>query len=69
MVLAEELKKLLDNKLTKQADHPQWVANVVLVKKANNSWRLCIDITDLNNAFPKDYFPMPHIDHLIDNTT
>lgn len=67
--LAEEVKKLLDNKLIEQAeDEPHWVTNVVLLKKSNGSWRLCIDFTDLNAACPKDHFPMPHIDHLVDNT-
>ncbi|KAL6552673.1 hypothetical protein OROHE_008037 [Orobanche hederae] len=64
-----EVKKLLDNKLIERAqDEPQWVANAVLVQKRNNTWRLCIDFTDLNDACPKDYFPMPHIDHLVDST-
>lgn len=66
--LSEEVKKLLDNDLIEQADQPQWVSNVVLVKKANRTWRLCIDFTDLNKVCPKDFFPMQHIDHLIDNT-
>ncbi|KAL6518277.1 hypothetical protein OROMI_033978 [Orobanche minor] len=63
-------EKLLDNRLIEQAQNePQWVANAVLVKKPTGSWRLCIDFTDLNSACPKDHFPMPHIDHLVDSTT
>lgn len=67
--LAEEVKKHLDNNLIKHADQPQWVSKAVLVKKLNGTWRLCIDFTHLNEACPKDFFPMPHIDHLIDNTS
>jgi len=43
--------------------------NVVLVKKANGKWRMCIDSTDLNNACPKDSYPLPSIDALVDNAS
>ena len=45
-----------------------WLANVVLVKKANGKWRMCVDFTDLNKACPKDGFPLPRIDQLVDST-
>ena len=44
------------------------MANVVLVKKANDEWRLCIDFTDINIAYPKDSFPLPRIDLIVDAT-
>lgn len=44
------------------------MANVVLVKKANGKWRMCVDFTDLNKACPKDCFPPPRIDQLVDST-
>ena len=40
----------------------------MLVKKANNKWRLCIDFTDINKACPKDSFPLPRIDLIVDAT-
>ena len=40
----------------------EWLANVVLVKKANGKWRMCVDFTDLNKTCPKDSFPLPRID-------
>ena len=46
--------------------YPEWLANVVLVKKANGKWRMCIDFTDLNKACPKDSFSLPRIDQLVD---
>ena len=48
--------------------YPEWRANVVLVKKANGKWRMCVDFTDLNKACPKDSFPLPRIDQLMDST-
>ena len=49
--------------------YPKWLANFVLVKKANGKWRMCVDFTDLNRACPKDSFPLPRIDQLVDSTT
>ena len=45
-----------------------WLANNVLVKKANGKWRMCVDFTDLNKAYPKDSFPLPRINQLVDST-
>ena len=39
-----------------------------MVKKANGKWRMCVDFTDLNKAFPKDSYPLPRIDQLVDST-
>ena len=47
---------------------PDWLANVVMVKKANGKWRMCVDFTDLNRACPKDSYPLPRIDTLADST-
>ena len=49
--------------------HPTWLANPVVVRKANEKWRLCIDFIDLNKAFPKDPFPLPRIDQIVDSTS
>ena len=48
--------------------YPHWVANIVPVMKKNGSIRICVDFRDLNKACPKDDFPLPHIDLLVDNT-
>ena len=44
------------------------MVNTILVKKANGIWRLCIDFTDVNRACPKDSFPLPRIDLIVDAT-
>jgi len=49
--------------------HPTWLANPVVLCKANGKWRLCIDFTDLNKAGLKDPFPLPRIDQMVDSTS
>ncbi|GJS56431.1 reverse transcriptase domain-containing protein [Tanacetum coccineum] len=51
----------------KRVQYPTWVANPVLVKKADGSWRMCIDFKDLNKACPKDLYPLPEIDWKIES--
>ena len=46
--------------------YPNWIANLILVLKPNNKWRVCIDITNINSACPKDSYPFLRIDLLID---
>src|SRR6266536_1254619 len=67
--IAEEIKKLEAASLVRGVLHPTWLANPVVVQKANGKWRLCIDFTDLNNACPKDPFSLPHIDQIVDSTS
>ena len=64
----EEVNKLLQAGAIREVEYPEWLANVVLVKKANGKWRLCIDFTDINKACPKDNFPLPRIDLIVDAT-
>ena len=65
----EEVGKLLQAGVIREVEYPEWLANVVLVKKANGKWRLCIDFTYINRACPKDSFPLPRIDHIVNATT
>ena len=48
--------------------HPELLANPALVLKKNKTWRMCIDYTSLNKACPKDPFPPPRIDQIVDST-
>ena len=66
--IVEEIKKLEVACLVKGVLHPTWLANPIVVRKANEKWRLCIDFTDLNKACPKDPFPLPRIDQIVDST-
>ena len=67
--IAEEVGKLLEAGFIREVYYLDWLANVVMVKKANGKWRMCVDFTDLNRAFPKDSYPLPRIDTLVDSTT
>jgi hypothetical protein len=58
----------LKARFIREVHYPDWLANIVLVKKSNGKWRMCIDFTDLNKACPKDSFPLPRIDMLVDST-
>jgi hypothetical protein len=60
-----EVKRLLSAGVIREVKYLEWLANTVMVKKANGKWRMCIDFTDLNKACPKDEFPLPRIDSLV----
>ena len=64
----EEVNKLLPAKAIREVEYLDWLANVVLVKKENNKWRLYMDFTDVNRACSKDSFPLPRIDLIVDAT-
>ncbi|KAM1774557.1 hypothetical protein ACFX12_043913 [Malus domestica] len=71
-----EVEKLKGIGFVCEVNYPTWIANVVLVKKNPTKeslllqkvlWRMCVDYTDLNKGCPKDSFPLPLIDKLIDS--
>ena len=67
-VIDEEVDKLLAAGFIREATYPDWFANVVMIKKINENWRICIDYTNLNEACLKDSFSLPKIDQLVDIT-
>nr|KYP67144.1 Transposon Ty3-I Gag-Pol polyprotein [Cajanus cajan] len=64
-----EVKKLLQAGFIREVTYTTWLANVVLVRKLNGKWRMCTDYTDLNKACPKDAYPLPCIDRLVDGAS
>jgi Reverse transcriptase (RNA-dependent DNA polymerase) len=54
----EETKKLIDAGFIWEERTPEWVVNIVPVKKKNGQIRICVDFRDLNKACPKDDFPL-----------
>ena len=67
--IREEVRKLLQAGFIEEVHHPEWLANPVVVPKANGKLRMCIDYTNLNKACPKDPYPLPRIDQIVDSTS
>ena len=65
-VIQAEVDNLLKEGFIREIKYPEWVANVVVVPKKGGEWRVCIDYTDLNDVCPKDSFPLPRIDQIVD---
>ncbi|GMP32862.1 hypothetical protein CsSME_00006426 [Camellia sinensis var. sinensis] len=65
----EEVDRLLEARAIREVQYPTWLSNTVVVKKKNGKWRVCVDFTSLNKACPKDSFPLPKIDQLVDATS
>ena len=63
----EETKKLLNADFIKETRFTTWLSNVVMVRKNSGKWHMCIEFTNLNKACPKDAYPLPSIDSLVDN--
>lgn len=61
-----ELEKLLKANFIRVIDYAEWISNIVHVSKHDKSIRVCTDFRDLNKAFPKDGFPLPNINMIVD---
>jgi len=68
-VIKKEIQKLLSVGHIREIQYPEWLTNVVLVKKASGKWRMCVDFTDLIKVCPKDSYPLPRIDALVDSAS
>ena len=68
-VIQAEVDNLLKAGFIKEIKYPKWLANVVVVPKKGGKWRVYVDYTDLNEACPKDSFPLPRIDQIVDAST
>ena len=66
--ITEEVRKLLEAGFIREVYYPDWLANVVMAKKSNGKWRMCVDFMDLNRVCPKDSYPLLRIDTLVDST-
>ena len=67
--IGEEIAKLLVDGFIKEVYHLEWLANPVLVGKKSGKFRMCVDYTGLNKVCPKDPFPLPRIDQIVDSTS
>ncbi|KAG9453432.1 hypothetical protein H6P81_006336 [Aristolochia fimbriata] len=67
--IEKEVDKLLKADFIREVKYPSWIANIVPVKKKNGQIRVCVDFRDLNKACPKDDFPLPITELMVDATT
>ena len=67
--LRDEFNHLLKAGFVREVPFAEWLANPVMVKKPNGTWRMCMDYTDLNKASPKDEYPLLRIDQIVDSTS
>ena len=67
--IKEEVTKQLKVGFLKPVHQAEWIDNVMPIPKKDGKVRMCVDFRDFNKACPKDDFPLPHIDILMDNTT
>ena len=67
--MSDEIDKLLETDAIKPFQYTEWLLSVVVVKKKNGKWKVCIDFTNLNKGCPKDNFPLQKIDQLVNATT
>ncbi|GJU26721.1 hypothetical protein Tco_1165342 [Tanacetum coccineum] len=65
--IQEEVKKLVNAGIIKEAHYHNWLSNPVMVKKHDGSWRMCVDFKDLNKACPKDGYPLPERDWKVES--
>ena len=65
-VIKDEVVKFKHAGAIKEVFYPEWLTNIVVVKKKNGKWWVCVDFTNLNKAYPKDPSPMSRIDQLVD---
>ncbi|KAK4391570.1 hypothetical protein Sango_1934800 [Sesamum angolense] len=68
-IIQAEIDKLMTAGYIQEIQFPEWLSNVVLIPKLGGKLRMCIDFRDLNKACPKNFYPLPQIDQLVDSTS
>ena len=65
-IIQTEVDNLLSAGFIREVKCLEWLANVVVVLKKGGKWQVCVDYTDFNESCPKDTFPLPCIDQIVD---
>ncbi|GKA01354.1 reverse transcriptase domain-containing protein [Tanacetum coccineum] len=63
----DEVNKLVAAGIMREVHYHDWLSNPVMVKKHDDSWRMCVDFKDLNKASPKDGYPLLEIDWKVES--
>jgi hypothetical protein len=61
----KEIEKMLEAGFIRSCRYAKWISSIVPVQKKDGQWRVCMDFRDLNRATPKDEYPMPVVEKLI----
>ncbi|GJU57477.1 reverse transcriptase domain-containing protein [Tanacetum coccineum] len=67
LAINDEVSKLVTAGIIREVHYHDWLSNLEMVKKSDNSWRMCVDFKDLNKACPKDGYPLPEIDWKVES--
>ncbi|GJT30702.1 hypothetical protein Tco_0910977 [Tanacetum coccineum] len=67
IAINDEVSKLVAAGIMREVHYHDWLSNPMMVKKSDNSWRMCVDSKDLNKACPKDDYPLPEIDWKVES--
>jgi hypothetical protein len=62
------IEKMTEAGFIRLCRYAEWISSIVLVQKKDGRWRVCVDYRDLNRATPKDEYPMPVAEMLINAT-
>jgi len=63
------VNKFIEAGFIRGVKYPTWIANIIPVRKKNGQFRVCVDFRDLNDVCPKDDFPLPVTELMIDSIT
>ncbi|KAL0292680.1 UNVERIFIED_CONTAM: hypothetical protein Sangu_3251600, partial [Sesamum angustifolium] len=64
-----KVNKLIEVGFIREVKYPMWISNILPVRKKNGQIRVCLDFRNLNNACPKDDFPLSIVELMIYATT
>jgi hypothetical protein len=64
-VVKKEIEKMLEARFIRPCRYAEWISSIVPVQKKDGRWRVYMDFMDLNRATPKDEYPMPIAEMLI----
>ena len=64
-LVEKEIKKMYVSRIMVPLRYSEWVSNLMSVRKKTGEIRLCINFRNLNKASPKDNYPLPKMDHIL----
>nr|XP_027067664.1 uncharacterized protein LOC113693306 [Coffea arabica] len=68
-LIENEINRLIETGFIREVKYPTWISSIVPVRKKNGQILVCVDFRDLNETCPKDDFPLPITELMVDATT